>query len=175
MPKDIIVYHDNPQTLKDQLTLVASKIKRRASRITYGRPPHLLDVANLTNVVWNDISSKSLKNYFKKADIISKFQDDVDVGYDNDETTNEIVLMLSNCSILNGSSNNDICRETEQCLKDDCDDSMLFKDTLIEKIEQGTNEVVLQKPALESNDSEFETHLDKVQFEQHNVIVKTAT
>jgi len=54
------------------------------------------------------------------------------MGCDNDKTTNEIVFMLSNYNILNDSNDNDIHEETEQCMNDDSDDSMLFKDTLIE-------------------------------------------
>ena len=94
------------------------------------------------------------------------------MGCDNDKTTNEIVFMLSNYNILNDSNDNDIHEETEQCMNDDSDDSMLFKDTLIEQIEQASDEVILQEPTLESDDSEFEIGLDEVEVDQRDVIFK---
>jgi len=72
---EIIAYHDTAQFLKDQLFLAVERMKQRAAGIVYGRPPHFLDAANLVKMTWNEISSQSLKNCFKKADIISSFRD----------------------------------------------------------------------------------------------------
>lgn len=64
--KEMNAYHDTPQHLKDQLSLAIKRMKRGATELVYGRPPHLLDVENLVNLAWNEISSQSLKNCFKK-------------------------------------------------------------------------------------------------------------
>lgn len=50
MIREIIAYHDNKQHLKDHLSLAVTRMKRGAAGMVYGRPPHLLDVANLVNL-----------------------------------------------------------------------------------------------------------------------------
>jgi len=135
--KEIIAYHDTPQFLKDQLSLAVERVKWGAAGMAHGRPLHFLDAANLVKIAWNEISSQSLKNCFKKADIISSFRDlsVVEVIQKFDETIDEIVNLLQNTLLLHPSDDSEICREVETCFDDDNNDSEFFKSSLLEEIE----------------------------------------
>lgn len=137
-------YHDTPQHLKDQLSLAVTRMKRGAAGMVYGRPPHL-DAANLVNLAWNEISSQSLKNCFKKANIISSFRasNESNVVNETDKTVDKIVNMLRNTSILSKYEDSDICRDIEMCFNDDNDNSKFGKNTLIVEIEDAMNNALV--------------------------------
>ncbi|OAE23650.1 hypothetical protein AXG93_3014s1000 [Marchantia polymorpha subsp. ruderalis] len=78
----------------------------------------------------------------------------VDLDNDNDETVDEIARLLSNCNLLNGNHKIDIHGEIEQCLIDDNDDDELFKNTLLEEIEQAMGAVIVQEFVIRSEDDE---------------------
>lgn len=134
--------------------------------MVYGRPPHLLDVANLVNLAWNKISSQSLKNCFKKRDIISSFQvsneGNVVDETETDEILDEIVNMLRNTLILGESEDFDICRDIEICFNDDNDNSKFGKNTLIEEIEDAlSNALVIGESKVAFEDIDLENDLVK--------------
>lgn len=133
--KEIISYHDSPETVKEQLSAAASRMRRGAAGVAFGKPPHLLDAANLVNIAWNEMSPQSLQNCFKKADIIARFRDIPEIESASHDLDN-LVDLLQNCSILSNINDLNIREEMQKCLDDDCDQSDFCKTALVEEIEE---------------------------------------
>ncbi|KAL2611580.1 hypothetical protein R1flu_023272 [Riccia fluitans] len=93
-------------------------MKRGAAGVAFGKPPHLLDAANLVNIAWNEMSAQSLQICFKKADIISSFRDIFEI---NSNDLNKLVDLLQNCSILTETNDLDI---HEEDVGEDSDDGI---------------------------------------------------
>ena len=71
--REILSYHDNPEAMKICLENASKRMKRGVVGVAFGKPTHLLDVANLIHISWNEIKQETLYNCFKKADIIPSF------------------------------------------------------------------------------------------------------
>ncbi|KAL2632800.1 hypothetical protein R1flu_004279 [Riccia fluitans] len=149
--KEIISYHDAPETIKEQLSTAAVRMKCGAAGVAFGKPPHLLDVANLINIAWSEMSAQSLQNCFKKADIISSFYDIHEINFDSNDLY-ELVDLLQNCSILNETNDLDIQEEVQKCLYDDNDQSNFCKSALIEEIEETMKNALVIDSNPESHD-----------------------
>ncbi|KAL2642168.1 hypothetical protein R1flu_009755 [Riccia fluitans] len=85
----------------------------------------------------------------------------------------KIARLLNNCDLLSGNSDIDIWAEIEQCLINDNDDSELFKNTLLEEIEQAMDAVLLQEPTIEFEEDEAETTLAHDGIDQRDVILQS--
>ena len=154
--KDIIAYHDNSPAIKDRLVTAALKLKRGAAGVAFGRPAHLLDAANFANIAWNEISADSLKNCFKKADIIPGFNNVVHTDCDVEDTVNDLTRLLSSCDLLGDCNDIDVRNEIEQCLYDDKDESQMYKDALLEDMDNILNDFA-SEPTVESEEDENES------------------
>lgn len=101
------------------------KLKRSVAGVAYGSTSHLLDVANFANTAYKDISIDSLKNCFKKANIIPGVGTGDNTDYD-DVTIVDIVEMLNKCKLLNGSSETNVKSEIEKYLNDENKDLHMY-------------------------------------------------
>ncbi|CAK9271046.1 unnamed protein product [Sphagnum jensenii] len=147
-------------------------MKRGAAGVAFGKPPHVLDAANLVNIAWNEISSQCLKNCFKKADILSSFRGMSEVNSDSDDL-DEIVELFQNCSILRNSDDLNIRDEVQQCIDDDNDQSDFCKNVLIEEIEEAMGQALVLDSHSDVDDSGFgpdEVITDSAAIDQREVI-----
>ncbi|KAL2621899.1 hypothetical protein R1flu_002104 [Riccia fluitans] len=170
--KEIIYYHDAPEIVKEQLSAAASRMKRGAAGVAFGKPPHLLDAANLINIAWNELSAQSLQNCFKKADIISSFCNIHEINSDSNDL-DELVDLLQNCSILNNTNDLDICKEVQKCLDDDNDQSNFCKSALIKEIEKAMENALvidLNPGSQDVGDDSYDPITVPAAIDQHEVI-----
>ncbi|KAL2644210.1 hypothetical protein R1flu_011797 [Riccia fluitans] len=172
--KEILAYHDIPQSLKDRLALVSLKMKRGAAGIAYGKSSHLLDAANLVSIAWAAISEQCLSNCFKKADIIPSFRNVLEESPETDNTVNDIVGLFANSLSLDSAQDMaEIHSKVEKCLNDDDEQSDFYKNVVIEEIEEAMISALESKtePAPRLPESEGEDTGNQIEtIDQRNVI-----
>lgn len=170
--KDIIAYHDNPESLKEHLALTASKMKRGSAGVSYGRPPHLLDAAIFVKTAWNEISQESLKNCFKKADIIPGLSEANDSA--DDLVVDDITRMLSGCSLLGNVEDAGLRNEIEECLNEDSAESEVYKDVLLEEIHKVMDCLEIEPEDESDENARQEISIqDDTEVDQRDVIQKS--
>lgn len=138
--KDILTYHDLTDELKMRLATDASKMKRGAAGVEFGRPAHLLDAANYTVKAWNTLTPETLKNCFRKADIIPEFRSVSLQSCDGDNVDNmvsELVSMMENCTVSPVLANpgSQLSEEIRLFLIEDEQNSEEYQQAVIEDIE----------------------------------------
>ena len=142
--KEILTFHDLPPIVKEERKEEASRLRRGAAGVFYGRHPTLLDAATYCKEAWKQISETTIANCFRKADIIQEL--DVQDDPDQDDG-NELALLLKNCTLFEDIDKQTIANEIEAVLKMDEDDSEEMQQARLEDIEE-----ILDNPGLQLND-----------------------
>ena len=142
--KEILTFHDLPPIVKMERKEEATRMRRGAAGVFYGRHPTLLDAANYCKEAWEKISEMTISNCFRKADIIEElsFQD----GPDQDDG-NDLALLMKNCELFDNVDEGILENEIETVLKMDEDDSEEMQQARLEDIEK-----VLDNPGLQGDD-----------------------
>jgi DDE superfamily endonuclease len=89
--KNVLSFYDLPEDLKQLKMLAGGNLRRGAAGVEFGNPAHLLDAANNIKLCWDAISPETIKNSFRKAEIITL--DDrlvAEVDEDDVETEDEL-------------------------------------------------------------------------------------
>jgi hypothetical protein len=92
--ENIILYYDNPDSVKNALEYVTKKMNRGEAGVAFGWPTHLFDAANFISIASNEIKQELTLFYcFKKANLVRKFNMiDVEVfEVGEDDCINELV------------------------------------------------------------------------------------
>jgi hypothetical protein len=69
--KNVLSFYDLPEELKQLKMLAGRNLGRGAAGVEFGNPARLFDAANCIKLYWDAISQESIKNCFRKAEIIT--------------------------------------------------------------------------------------------------------
>ena len=138
--KEILTFHDLPPIVKQERKEEATRMRRGAAGVFYGRHPTLLDAATYCKEAWKQISQITIVNCFRKAEIIQdlNIQDDPD-----QDDGNVLALLMKNCKLFENVDEQILANEVEAVLKIDED----MQQARLEDIEE-----VLDNPGLQLND-----------------------
>lgn len=134
---EIIAFHDQDQDDKARLTMLASKMRRGAAGVKYGRHAHLLDAARLAKDIWDQVSSTTIRNCFVKADIIKDWKDEIIASEDENDVTNfdPLISKLVELKLIPESETHKVETEIADVLVMDNADSEVFLESLSEAVE----------------------------------------
>jgi DDE superfamily endonuclease len=159
--KSVLSYYDLPEDLKQLKLLAAGNLRRGAAGVEFGNPAHLLDAANFVKVCWDAITQETIKNCFKKAEIIS-LEDRPVVGpmeeeMETDEGIIELVDQVAGITLTQ--------EELENFITCDDEDSPLIYDEILDDV---NNTALLGNG--DNNDDE-ETDTESEEEEASNTFV----
>jgi hypothetical protein len=90
--KDVLGFYELEEDVKRRKREQGERLRRGSAGVTYGNPAHLLDAAMYVKEAWNAVSSSSIRNAFKKAEIMM-------LPEESEETVSEVDE--DNYSLLN--------------------------------------------------------------------------
>jgi len=100
---DVMEYYDQDEIQKDRKCSQAQRPPRGASGAVFGNPAHLLDATNYVQHAWDAVTSTTISNAWRKANIIPTLEQDggkeEDVKELDDGMFDKIRQELSNISI----------------------------------------------------------------------------
>ena len=132
--KEVLEFYELDENSKSHKKEQSKRLRRGAAGVAYGNPAHLLDAALFVKDAWDAISASTIKNAFKKADLLKL----------DDCTTEEIDEIapdiLHNFKSLNISITKD---ELEQFMHIDDESSEQFALAILEDV----NEVLTDLPS----------------------------
>ena len=82
--KDVLEFNELDNVQKEHKRAQGQRLLRGAAGTTYGNPAYLLDAANYVKCVVDAITSTTISNAFKKAEIIKTLQNE-----EEEQTQNE--------------------------------------------------------------------------------------
>lgn len=156
--KEILDFHDLSIETKEKLSSLAKKERRGAAGVQFGKPPHLLDAANLIVEAWKSVTSTTIRNCFGKADIIPKFRED-ETCITSEHSEEDIAGLLRK---IDNSSNNAeyYADQAKTFIIQDNDEELGYVECLIEEAEN------LQKSPEEKPDSETDAESEIEEFKK---------
>ncbi len=126
---DVLDFYELDEEAKLRKKMQGWRLQRGATRVAYGNPAHLLDVASYVKEAWQSMSSSSIKNAFIKAKIVTLEVDQEIVNEIEDLRTK----VAQTIAILNLSIGQD---ELEEFVHVDDENSEKFTAVVLEDIEE---------------------------------------
>lgn len=125
--KDVLEFYELDENSKIHKKEQSKRLRRGAAGVAYGNPAHLLDAAHYVKHAWDAISSESIKNAFKKAELQLTNEDNTNEEIDH--MTPELVQSFESLQIT---INQD---EMEQFLHVDDENSEEFAQAILEDVD----------------------------------------
>ncbi|CEG42680.1 uncharacterized protein PHALS_12934 [Plasmopara halstedii] len=69
--KDVLGFYELDDDSKAHKKEQAARLARGSAGVVYGKPAHLLDAAQYVQRAWESVSALSIRNAFKKAEIMT--------------------------------------------------------------------------------------------------------
>ena len=141
-------FQDQDKTQKEHKCAQAQRLLKGAAGAAFGNPAYLLDAANYIKLAWDAITSTTIRNAWKKAEIIPAFEED-DGGEEeeaeelDDGMFDEILQGLSNMNVTD--------QEINEFLNCDSANSLEYIDSIMEDVQD-----IINNPTIESSDCENE-------------------
>jgi len=148
--KDVIDYNDLDQVQKEHKHAQAQRLPRGAAGAAFGNPAHLLDAANYVQHAWNDVTSTTISNAWRKAEIIEKLEqvEEEDAGELDDVTFDEILQQLTSFNITE--------EEMNEFLNSDNENSLVYNESIMEDVNDLINGITDENGSIGSSDDETE-------------------
>jgi hypothetical protein len=142
--KDVMEYHDQDEAQKEHKRAQAQRLPRGAAGAAFGNPAHLLDAANYVQCAWDAVTSTTISNAWRKAELFPTLKQDdneEDAEELDDGMFDEILQVLSRINITE--------QEINEFLNSDNENSLEYIESIMEDVND-----IMHHATIESSDDE---------------------
>jgi hypothetical protein len=137
-------YNDQDKAQKECKCAQAQRLPRGAAGAAFGNPAHLLDAANYVQCAWDAVTSTTISNAWRKAELfptLKQDDDEEDAGELDDGMFDEILQELSKMNIAQ--------QEINEFPNSDNENSLEYIDSIMEDVND-----IMHHATIESSDDE---------------------
>jgi hypothetical protein len=157
--RDVMDYYDQDEAQKEHKRAQAQRLPRGSAGAAFGNPAHLLDAANYVKRAWDAITSTTISNAWKKAEIIPTLVQDDSEEEDAEELSDglvdELLQRLSNVNITE--------QEINEFIDCDNEDSIEYIEAIMEDVQGLVNSEAIENPNIESSVDETEASRSSIE------------
>lgn len=157
--RDVMDFYDQDEAQKEHKRAQAQRLPRGSAGAAFGNPAHLLDAANYVKRAWDAITSTTISNAWKKAEIIPTLVQDDSEEEDAEELSDglvdELLQCLSNVNITE--------QEINEFINCDNEDSIEYIEAIMEDVQGLVNSEAIENPNIESSVDETEASRSSIE------------
>jgi hypothetical protein len=147
--KDVLDFYQLDDEAKARKKEQARRLRRGSAGVLYGNPAHLLDAANYVKEAWDSVSEASIRNAFRKAEIMPNalcMEDE----YNNNNTNIEDDMMNAFEELHLGIDSS----ELDEFIHADDENNEIFSASVLEDVEEVLETMNISEIAESEDDNE---------------------
>jgi hypothetical protein len=158
--KDVLDFYQLDDEAKARKKEQARRLRRGSAGVLYGNPAHLLDAANYVKEAWDSVSEASIRNAFRKAELMPselRMEDRMEDEYNNTDIEYDMMNAFEELNLCIDSS------ELNEFIHADDENNEMFAASVLEDVEEVMETMNISEIAENEDDDEA----DPLETESH--------